>query len=91
MSFRESVEIAHFSWDSGASDSVGLSLALIPMTSLWYWGAGVPTATRRAASAERRARGIPASAWMKVSVYAIGLFGVVFLGGVVVAAIVVLV
>jgi hypothetical protein len=90
VSFRESVELGASCWDGGASDSLGLSLVLIPMTSLWFLIRGVPHATHESALARRKASGIPASGWTTFATYAMGIFGVLVLVGLVAAGVVVL-
>jgi hypothetical protein len=91
VSFRESVELGASSWDGGASDCLGLSLALIPVTSLWFLIRGVPRPTRESALAQRRASGIPSSGWTTVATYAVGIFGILVLVGLVAAGVVVLI
>jgi ABC-type cobalamin transport system permease subunit len=88
ISYRESVELAQDDWDDFAGDGFGLSLVLMPVTSIWYCMRGAPVARQEAAAARRRQSGMQTSRSAVVLTYATGILGLMLLIGVVIGMIV---
>jgi hypothetical protein len=91
VSFRESSELAWDYWDDfSAGDGIGLSFLLQSVTTIWYLVRGVPKARRESAAERQRQRGVqPPSAWRHVTVFAVGIGGLVMLAVVAVSIVVV--